>query len=196
MPKRKSANPLQPSRSSRRLKNEPPKRPEEALHTTWLFRCALAAFLIHAATSVDKASYFTLRGRHQWSLSLHLLMSCKEYSALLLGCEFVIVKWNTEEARKEVKVNWDNLDHFMKWYINKGSDLQRQGPVEVSHDNTIYKDVMRYGERLDDRTNVDSMRMTLVRIGAYDSSLMPHYKLIMQRNFPYLTIVFVRDIVV
>ena len=167
MPKKKSKDHQQEPRKSRRLSSEPPSRPEESSPSVFLFRCTLAAFLIHAATSIDKASYVTLRGRHEWSLSLQLLMSCKEFSALLLGCDFVGVRI-TEEGRKEVYIKRENLNHFMKWYINKGSDKQREGPVEITHQNKIYKDVLRDGIKSIDRNADDSLRMTLVRIGVYD----------------------------
>ena len=165
--KKKSKDQQQEPRKSRRLSSEPPSRPEESSPSVFLFRCTLAAFLIHAATSIDKASYVTLRGRHEWSLSLQLLMSCKEFSALLLGCDFVGVRI-TEEGRKEVYIKRENLNHFMKWYINKGSDKQREGPVEITHQNKIYKDVLRDGKKSIDRNADDSLRMTLVRIGVYD----------------------------
>lgn len=63
--------------------------PTETCEDKLRFRIAFAEYLRASAESVNEAWWFTLRGRHQWGLSLHLGLDTRQYSALLLACGLV-----------------------------------------------------------------------------------------------------------
>lgn len=101
-----------------------------------------------------------IRGRHKWSLSLHLCMSSREYSTLLLGCDFVEVR------RDGVRLK-DEFQQFVKRYINDDAPSTRESKCEFSPSNGIYIDALRDGAKSIDRKKSAILDMAMLRVGSY-----------------------------
>eukprot|EP00985_Skeletonema_marinoi_P023032 scaffold15026_cov149-Skeletonema_marinoi.AAC.1 len=87
-----SRNTRRSSRSNRcnphnaiKLLIQPTKPCKELLR----FRIAFSEYLQSSSESVSEPCFFTIRGRHRWGLSLHLGITTRQYSALLLACDLV-----------------------------------------------------------------------------------------------------------
>lgn len=144
-----------------------PEVPHESCPITSMFRLAFAAFLINTATATQEPSFLSIRGTHKWSLSLHLCMKAREFSALLIGCNFVdVIRTN---STVKVKLNTDNLDDFVDRYIQRGS-LPSKSVCEVARRNKIYINALKDGAKGKVRDGPYS-QMVLLRIGGYDESV-------------------------
>ena len=167
---KRSKDPLQYERKkSRRLdQNAPYPYPTEKSTTLLMFRLAFATFLISTATAATSdPSFFTIRGCHKWSLSLHLCMKPREFSALLIGCDLVNVT-KTTGGGVNVALQRDKWDNFLLRYVNKGEPAG-SSICEVTHKNTIYINALRDGAQKTTRNLHDNNRqMSLLRVGGYD----------------------------
>jgi len=61
------------------------RQPTEACQDMLRFRFAFSEYLKSSAESVSEPCFFTLRGRHRWGLSLHLGITTRQYSAMLIA---------------------------------------------------------------------------------------------------------------
>ena len=94
-------------------------------------------------------------------------MSCREFSALLVGCDFVIVRRSTGGEVSDVRIK-SSFQQFITDYINKDASSTREGLCELSPSNRIYIDALRDGTKsIDKKSSTESLRMHLLRIGAY-----------------------------
>ena len=80
--------------------------------TSQLYTCrsAFARYLLCAADSTDEPTYVTIRGIHQWSLSMELKLSPRQYSAILIGCGLV------EEYGDTVRLKGKGWGFFLQNY--------------------------------------------------------------------------------
>ena len=104
-------------------------------------------------------SFFTIRGRHRWGLSLHLCIDTTQYSALLLACGLVdITKYTT--GATSVSCPLDSWRDFLERYgVADGS----KGHCEVTKGRIFYSAL----EDRERRTQRKCDKMPLIRIGKY-----------------------------
>ena len=167
MPKRSKDNTLEyKKRNLRRRGKALHDYPTESCNTLLMVRLAFAAFLVSTATSsTSEPSFYTIRGVHKWSLSLHLCMQPREFSALLIGCDLVKVA-NTSAGGVRVTLKTDTWDEFILGYVNKG-EAAALGKCEATHHNKICIDALRDGTK-DGKTDTSNYRqLSLLRVGAY-----------------------------
>lgn len=159
-------------RISRRSANRSPS-PIEEVHLaseTITFRSAFAAFLLAAAAAAECPSFYTLAGRHQWSLSLQLLLSARNYSALLLGCGLVEVR-NKAGGGKEVNVLVKEWNNFLHRYELRNM-FTGDGVCERTAGHIYYDALKKANTRTKsiNRQTSEGGRMHLLRIGRYEET--------------------------
>ena len=91
-------------------------QPTEPCEDQLRYRIAFAEYLKSSAESLrGEPSFFTIRGRHRWGLSLHLCIDTTQYSALLLACGLVdITKYTT--GATSVSCPLDSWRDFLERY--------------------------------------------------------------------------------
>ena len=135
--------PSRTSTSSRHCKPAPPTEKSDAIFEA---RLAFAIFLISAASarSGTTPSFYTIRGRHKWSLSLHLCMLPREFCALLIAGDFV--ELHKQNSGVVVKLKNDQWKSFIKRYIQKDNKIG-ESLCEFTDTNTIYIDALKDGAK-------------------------------------------------
>ena len=125
-------------------------------------------------------------------------MTCREFSSLLLGCDFVEVRRSTGGEVLDVRIK-DSFQQFIDNYINKDASSTREGLYELSPRNKIYVDALKDGAKSIDKKRSAVLRMHLLRIGAYTEdgeSVNPTLQINDCVEPPSFNTVFAMDIVV
>lgn len=155
--------------SSRHCKKAPFPPPTENNDALLKVRLAFANFLISAALvrSDTTPSFYTIRGVHKWSLSLHLCMLPREYCALLIACDLVEVR-KTALGGANVRLKMDKWkEDFIQRYIQKDK-LIGDSLCEFTTNNAIDIKALQDGSNSINRDgNPTYERMALLRVGAY-----------------------------
>ena len=147
-------------RKSSRLSGNAPKMimvDDDVTRQLFICRSAFARYLQRAADAVDnleEPTYVTIRGIHQWSLSMELQLSTRQYSAILIGCGLV------EEYGDTVRMNKDGWNFFLENYALR-CPVTKEGVCETTRGKIKYNAL-----QLGMIANDDDMRpMELLRIG-------------------------------
>jgi len=85
---------------------------------------------------VSEPCFFTLRGRHRWGPSLHLGITTRQYSALLLACDLVSTSKATNGASSVSCSETVWREEFLKRY---GLFVDTKGHCEITRGRVQYK---------------------------------------------------------
>lgn len=111
-------------------------QPTEPCKELLRFRIAFSEYLQSSSESVSEPCFFTIRGRHRWGLSLHLGITTRQYSALLLACDLVSTLKATNGASSVSCSETVWREDFLKRY---GLFVDTKGHCEITRAKVRYK---------------------------------------------------------
>jgi len=114
---------------------------------------------------VSEPCFFTIRGRHRWGLSLHLGITTRQYSALLLACDLVSTSKATNGASSVSCSETVWREDFLKRYGLLFVDTK--GHCEITRAKVRYKYLEDDDGRSIRPTTKTADTMHLLRIGKY-----------------------------
>jgi len=140
-------------------------QPTEPCKELLRFRIAFSEYLQSSSESVSEPCFFTIRGRHRWGLSLHLGITTRQYSALLLACDLVSTSKATNGASSVSCSETVWREDFLKRYGLLFVDTK--GHCEITRAKVRYKYLEDDDGRSIRPTTKTADTMHLLRIGKY-----------------------------